>query len=109
MFKEVFLNKGWFRLLTVVSGLWLVLSASFVLFEKESINSFDQFDNPPPSYTFFSWSGRNSFGENPNERQLTVNRMKVVCFTVIPIFLLWVIALSFVWISNGFKQSNKKT
>ncbi|NMD53842.1 hypothetical protein HG547_19765 [Shewanella sp. DNRA4] len=99
------MNKGWSRLLIILSSLWLLISASFVLYERETINPFDQFDNPPGTYTFFAWQRQVLENEKLVEIQLIANKRKIMAFTFGPIIILWSLALSFVWVSNGFQQS----
>ena len=99
------MNKGWIRLLSVFSLFWFVVSVGTVIYEKESINPFDQFDEPPPSYIFFSWSGRNLFAEKRESRELYASQIKIGAFVFLPVLLFWVLLSSFVWIANGFKVS----
>jgi hypothetical protein len=88
----------------VVSSFWLIFSAGLVLYEWTSINLFDQFDEPLPTYSFYQWSPRDLLANTEATRTLETNWLKVIAFLLLPIVVLWLIALSTLWVRNGFNE-----
>ena len=101
------MNKGWLRVLAVLSVIWLLLILGFVFAEYLSRNPFDQFPGgrEPPIYFFWHWSGVDLFAPKGEQiRQLEPNLVKIVSVLVGPVGLLWLLGWSAAWIYDGFKR-----
>ena len=101
------MNKGWRRLLIAVSGLWLVTSSSIILFERQSINPFEKYVTVPSVHYFYSLSFIDPFKSEIEQKNklLSANKMRMFVFVIGPILALWLFAFLFIWIRDGFKQS----
>ena len=101
------MNKGWKRLLIAVSGLWLAISSLIIMFERESINPFDKYVTEPSTYYFYSWKFVDPFKSVTKQKNklLTANKQRILIFVFGPILALWLFAFPYIWIRDGFKQS----
>ena len=102
------INKGWFRLLIVISALWVFYMGGLMLFEYLSRNPFDQFPDgrEPSEYFFWQWSSIDLLAPAAEQvRQFEPKLLKAVLWALGPIGLLWLLAWSVAWIRDGFKQA----
>lgn len=101
------MNKGWKRLLIAASGLWLAISSLTIMYERESINSFDKYVAVPSSYYFYSRTFVDPFKTETKQKNklLTANKQRILIFVIGPILALWFFAFLYIWVRDGFKQS----
>jgi len=108
------INLGWKRLLIVLSILWLLGSITVIVYERQTINPFDQFDQPLPTYDFWKWSPEYLSADKfldaePGEelRHLTIQVGTVAITAILPILCLWVGVLAFAWVREGFRVGHE--
>ena len=53
---KVFSHTGWNRLVIVVAVAYIIVVACLVIYERSTINVFDQFDRRLAGYVFWGWS-----------------------------------------------------
>jgi len=98
--------KGWKRLLIVLSVLWVLCASGLVTAERQSINVFDQFDQPPPQYIFWEWSPIDLLApKEQQKRELTPRLLRILTVLCGPALGLWLAAWSFGWVRGGFKST----
>jgi len=104
------INLGWKRLLIVLSALWLVGSITVIVYERQTINPFDQFEETLPAYGFWEWSpparlsAEKFLDAEPGEqlRHLTIQVVPAAVTVILPILCLWVGVFAFAWVREGF-------
>jgi hypothetical protein len=103
------INLGWKRLLIVLSVLWLLGSITVIVYERQTINPFDQFEETLPAYGFWEWSparlsAKKFLDAEPGEqlRHLSIQVVPAAVTVILPILCLWVGVLAFAWVREGF-------
>ena len=100
------LNKGWSRLLIIISIVWVAYISAITTIEYNSINVFEQFEPNPPNYTFWQWAEQNPEGDNV---PVIAVELKYDVFTTVlflPLAIVWFLAWAIAWVKNGFSIEN---
>jgi hypothetical protein len=104
------INLGWKRLLIVLSVLWLLSSIAIIVYEKQTINPFDQFEETLPEYVFWEWSparlsAQKFLDAEPGQqlRHLSIQIAPATVIIFLPILCLWVGVFTFAWVREGFR------
>jgi len=108
------INLGWKRLLIVLSVLWVLGSITVIVYERQTINPFDQFEETLPRYEFWEWSPAHLTAENfldaePGEplRHLTIQLGPAAVTFILPVLCLWVGVFAFAWVREGFRAEHE--
>ena len=96
------ISKGWFRVLVVITVIWVSLIGGLMLLEYFSHNPFDQFPDgrEPSKYIFWRWSA--IVLKSEQVRQFEPDLFRIVSWACIPTAFLWLLAWAVAWIHDGF-------
>jgi hypothetical protein len=108
------INLGWKRLLIVFSALWLVGSITMIVYERQTINPFDQFEETLSAYGFWEWSpallsAEKVLDADPGKQlqHLTIRVVPAAVTIIFPILCLWVGVFASAWVREGFHAERK--
>jgi len=100
------IDRGWNRLLIVLSAIYVLSVGAAVVSEKRAINIFEQFDTVPKNHQFWEWSPpRWSPMDHLSDSRLSLKAEVVALIVLIPPLALFGLVHSSLWIYRGFKQS----
>ena len=103
--ESPFAHKGWNRLVIVLCAAYLIVIVFLVIYERTTINHFDQFDKTPPDYQFWVWSPPGM--PSASEHHLKPHFEFIAALITLPPLALAAGIYSVLWVYQGFRHRHK--